>query len=269
MKLLNEYFEKAVFAKPTGDGLLLIFSYTEKTLPEISEYVLQRCLKAIADFPNMFDHDIMINFPTPDKLGFGISRGTACCLFNKKKIIDYSGQLLNLAARLNDLARPLGIVIDSSFKFEVIPENIRSQFVTEMVYLRSVSEDKPREIFYSTDVKLLARNKYPLCEDVWKSVSTEITAKQLSLMAGRYIIDISEEIKSPDHVKVEFSFDDPGNKGNIIYVPCEDFKLSKDAKGQHVIFYLSAIQSQVTKKNLKNSAKVTFTVHYVPLKPCN
>ena len=83
------------------------------------------------DFPTMFTDDPMINFATPTNLGFGIARGTACCLFSGKRILDYSGQLLNLAARLNDLARPKGLVIDGAYQKDGPPETPEARISTK------------------------------------------------------------------------------------------------------------------------------------------
>ena len=121
MKLLTDYFDKAIFAKPTGDGLLVIFRYSETTLAQVSENVITKCFAAEAGYREMFQNDPMINFSPPGDLGFGIVRGTACCLHSGSTIIDYSGHLLNLASRLNDLARPQGIVIDGAYLMNTIP----------------------------------------------------------------------------------------------------------------------------------------------------
>jgi class 3 adenylate cyclase len=143
LKLLNEYFTGAAFAKPTGDGLLLVFRYSEHDLNQVSESVLTTCFKVIDEFPTMFKDDPMINFPTPSSVGFGISRGPSCCLFSRNTILDYSGQLLNLAARLNDLARPKGIVIAGSYLQNVIPAALRNRFKSGQVYIRDIAEDNP------------------------------------------------------------------------------------------------------------------------------
>jgi hypothetical protein len=51
LKLLNEYFKEAAFAKPTGDGLLLVFRYSEQDLHQVSEKVITTCFKVIDEFP--------------------------------------------------------------------------------------------------------------------------------------------------------------------------------------------------------------------------
>ncbi len=146
LQLLEKYFQEAIFVKPTGDGMLMTFCYTETTLSEVSNYVLSSCFSALADFPKMFADDPMINFETPQNLGFGISRGPACCLHSGKDVIDYSGHVLNLAARLNDIARPQGVVIDGQFLLETISSEFVGNFSSKEVFLKSIAEDKARKV---------------------------------------------------------------------------------------------------------------------------
>ena len=104
LELLEKYFPTASFSKPTGDGLLLIFPYDEHTLKAVCNQVVDSCLKCHAEFSQICAGDPMLNFELPGAIGFGIARGPACCLYSGKQIIDYSGHLLNLSARLNDRA---------------------------------------------------------------------------------------------------------------------------------------------------------------------
>ncbi|HEX3254081.1 MAG TPA: hypothetical protein VHS05_31890 [Pyrinomonadaceae bacterium] len=141
--MINQYFKSANFVKPTGDGLLMTFPYTETNLLEVSETVINACITCLNEFPTICKNDPMINFETPTAIGFGIARGTACCLYSGEETLDYSGHLLNLASRLNDLARPSGIVIDGGFLESVIPGTSRALFEDQEVYVRSIAEEAP------------------------------------------------------------------------------------------------------------------------------
>jgi len=145
---ITSYFKNASFVKSTGDGLLMTFEYTEKNLFDVSKKVLESCLKCLEAFPNICKNEPMINFAVPRRIGFGITRGTACCLFSGDDVIDYSGHQLNLASRLMDYARPQGIVIAESFSQEAIPGDLRSSFMRKQVYVRSIAERSPMEVFY-------------------------------------------------------------------------------------------------------------------------
>jgi class 3 adenylate cyclase len=133
LRLMDDYFPTASFAKPTGDGLLMTFLYNENSLIAVSKVVVEACLRCLVDFPTICKDDPMINFDVPNAMGFGMARGTACCLYSGAETLDYSGHLLNLASRLNDLARPSGIVIDGAFLEEMIPESARASFKAQPV----------------------------------------------------------------------------------------------------------------------------------------
>jgi len=148
VKLLEEYFVDTDFAKPTGDGMLLLFKYSEDNLLEVSDSVLRICRDVVRDFPIMMANDAMINYRVPDAIGFGIARGTAFCMYSDDEVVDYSGQTLNLASRLNEFARPQGIVIDGTYMMSVIPEEMRGLFSTEMLFVRDISHELPRKVFY-------------------------------------------------------------------------------------------------------------------------
>ena len=107
INIIETYFMDANFIKPTGDGLLIIKNYNEEDIREISNDVIEKCMEIVEIFPTLLNDDPMINFETPKNIGLGIARGSACCLKNDDKIIDYSGRILNLASRLMDIARPL------------------------------------------------------------------------------------------------------------------------------------------------------------------
>src|SRR5208337_2092754 len=78
IKIIDDYFPHASFYKPTGDGLLIAIPYTAETLKDAVDNTMINCLKLIENFGKLQEGDEMINFPTPDKLGIGISRGSVC-----------------------------------------------------------------------------------------------------------------------------------------------------------------------------------------------
>src|SRR5207244_3281826 len=98
---------------------LLVFPYTEDSLHSVALDVISGCFSCLNEFGTICEADPMINFETPQRVGFGITRGPACCLFSGKDVLDYSGHLLNLASRLMDLARPSGILVDGNFLKQV------------------------------------------------------------------------------------------------------------------------------------------------------
>jgi len=268
LKLLDDYFAKAAFAKPTGDGLLLIFRYTEATLHEVSDYVLSTCFKVVDDFPAMFKDDPMINFPTPARVGFGISRGPSCCLFSGRTILDYSGQLLNLAARLNDFARPKGIVIAGSYLFDVIPESLRSKFKAAQAYVRGIAEETPIDVFYSSpDVTLPAYALHPITVLNWESVSRDMTVAELKKLDDYFLIDLPKEPVSPDKTKMELKWPNPKLPGYLKRKNYQHYEYFKDALGHHLKFQLDPARAVASSEGLTKNANILFHFQFVPKAP--
>jgi len=80
----------------------------------------------------------MTNFPTPDKIGIGITRGSVCCIMSGSKILDYSGRNLNLASRLMEMARPSGIVFDESFGLDLLSDEKKVFFYQKITLMLEV-----------------------------------------------------------------------------------------------------------------------------------
>ncbi len=264
LKLLDDYFNTAAFAKTTGDGLLMAFRYSETSLGDVVELILKSCFKVLTDFPRMFKLDPMINFPTPVNLGFGIARGTACCLFSGKQVLDYSGQLLNLAARLNDLARPRGIIIDGAFQEKVIPEALRTNFVQGRAYIRSVAEETPKEILCSKDVVLPAYSQAPLTTYEWISDRHELSVEALSQLTGSWLMNLRREPLTNEKTKLQIWYPNPKVKGYLTWYEIRPYDIYKDARGHHVKFEISRAQSIIQSDSLSKDTKVTFEFQYVP-----
>jgi class 3 adenylate cyclase len=157
LKLIDEYFPFSDYFKATGDGLLLGIHYDEKDVREKAQLTVRACLNAVRDFPKFCKNDPMINFAPPDKLGFGVARGTTCALVSNGQVIDYSGALPNTASRLMDLARPYGVVLDGSFGVELLPAPTKKLFRPEKVYIRSVAEQEPRQVYVQRNAVEIAR----------------------------------------------------------------------------------------------------------------
>lgn len=148
-KIINSYFSDAPFYKPAGDGLIITIPYDAEILKKVATSTITSCLKLVENFGALCKGEHMINFPTPQKIGIGITRGSACCIHSEDEILDYSGKTLNLAARLMDMARPSGIVLDAGFGFDLLPNEIKELFSEEMVYIRGIAEEDPIKVYFS------------------------------------------------------------------------------------------------------------------------
>lgn len=263
VKLLREYFQDAVFAKPTGDGLLIIFRHNETNLNKISELVLTSCFKALKHFPTMFKSLPIINYAPPTAIGFGVARGSASYLTFQDEILDYSGKVLNLAARLNELAKPSGVVIDGNYQGNIIPQKLRKRFRTKSVYLRGIAEEEPIEILYSSETSLPTEALHPLKEHTWVKKDKIFTVQQLSTIS-RFTVHIPTPL-SRAKIKAECRW--PSSvESNISFIDCpHEYKV--DGNGSGVVFDLAEASAAIARHNLEPESPFTLRVHYVPKVP--
>ena len=274
VKLLEEYFADTDFAKPTGDGLLLLFKYSESNLNQVAEKVLKSCLKVVRDFPTMMRDDVMINYAVPDAVGFGIARGTAFCLYSDDEAVDYSGQTLNLASRLNEFARPQGVVIDGGFMKSVIPQDIRESFYNDTVYVRGIAEDFPREVFCSDDVIIQLEAKISGRKSTLRSVDHSITAGFVKKMPENITIKLPEEPSAavPCAAKVQWvhstadwlhpNAPEYTQWRQLLYTDVEH-----TADGYFVHLKTDEITRVVEDEKLSAREQLTIRVQYVPATP--
>lgn len=206
LELIDKYFQKASFFKPTGDGLLMTFPYNDKTLYEVAMYVIQAIMMCLNEFPSMLEGDPMINFPVPENIGFGVARGTACCLYSGQTIIDYSGHLLNLAARLTELARPSGVVIDGGFIGDIIPRDYRERFEDAQVFILSLAESEPIPVFILSDsVKLPKHALQPIEEKRWMTHRRTFQVSDLRKLGRYFRIELPYKANQQEPIKVTYS----------------------------------------------------------------
>lgn len=271
VKLLEEYFVDADFAKSTGDGMLLLFRYSEDNLHDVADSVLRNCMKVDRDFPTMMKNDSMINYAVPDAVGFGIVRGTAFCLYSDHEVVDYSGQTLNLASRLNEFARPHGIVIDGSFMMSVIPEEMRSSFSSDMVFVRGIAEDHPREVFFSSNVVIPVEAKTPERRNRLKTADHKVTVGFVKKMPENVSIRLPEEPASatPCTAKVQWVH----STANWLHRNAPEYtqwrelaytRVEHTAEGFFVHLRSDEILKVVADRGLSSKTELTLKVQYEP-----
>lgn len=267
LQLINKYFKTANFVKPTGDGLLMTFSYSERDLLEVSDTVINSCFACLNDFPNICNDDPMINFSVPQAIGFGIARGTACCLYSGEEILDYSGHLLNLASRLNDLARPSGIVIDGNYLQSVIPNVYRENFREQEVYVRSIAETIPMKIFYLDNyVRIADQSLAPLVGENWVTIKESFTAGQLSKLGHSWWKNLPGPIKSIDKLKITLIYPKGGQgmKGVVTFIPFKHFTYVDEGASPILKLNIEQARAMIPPARLTRNAKITFKIEYIP-----
>jgi class 3 adenylate cyclase len=218
-EILDKYFPRARYFKPTGDGLLIIEDYTERTLRSKVQATILSSFSLIEDFGGLTTADPMVNFDVPSRVGVGLSRGAACRLVSRGKTLDYSGRVLNLASRLMGLARPKGIVFDSALGPELLPSELLEKFVSETVFLKGIAEDTPVTVFHSQDVVIDDIARRPLSAVSWASVDRTYTLKELKgqLPVQAFILD--QVPRDPKAIQVKVITRDPRgrNRGGLTW----------------------------------------------------
>ncbi len=268
LKLLWDYFPDASFCRPTGDGLMLIFRYDEANLPEVSKSILDACVRCLSEFSMMFTSDPMINFDVPQNIGFGIARGTACCLHAGEESIDYSGHLLNLAQALLDLARPSGIVIDGGFRVEMIPDGLKPDFQRQLIYITAMAESEPVEVFVQRDfVRLPAKAHKPIIEKPWKTHHSVVNIAQLGAIGDTYAVVLPTQVDEGEEINVTMVTpaiqDGHEIKGFSVEHSFASFELSNKPRRALVNLDLKSATSLLEKNRVPLECDVSFRIQYV------
>ena len=212
----------------------------------------------------MFRDIPILNYPQPEAIGFGIARGSASYLLVGEDVLDYSGKLLNLAARLNELARPFGVVVDGNYKFEIIPKKFRKRFQKHSVYLRGIAEEFPTRVFTSDQVSIPTSARYPIREPVWKLVTVEKTVAEINAMFGTFSVCLPNPPLVPEQTKAEVRWVSPKIKSTFEELKCDLTSQTVDGSGYFVKFDLDEVHSLMKNQGLDATAKVQFRVHYIP-----
>lgn len=263
LEATTRHFSAANFIKATGDGLLLVFSYSEENLRAISENVIDACLACLKDFPNICNSDPMIDFPVPQEIGFGIARGSACCIYSGKNILDYSGHILNLASGLNQLASPSGIVVDGSFL--PLSKAYKGLFKQRMVYLRGIAENIPRKILYLDNwVRIPNASRAPLADDKWKTITRSFTKGQLAEYGSTLNLPLTSQVKSMDRLHVTITVPEKGIKDITRDANFTDFAYIEQGSYAMLAMNLDKARKQISADSLVRNARIKFEIEYVP-----
>jgi len=141
-----------VLSKTLGDGIILVWEYPEKATEKIeigfSIFILDFIqltqtffykFKSKFDYKNATMHQAIKEL----HLGFGLSSGYAWRLFGTEEdYIDYAGTIINTASRLQEKARPFGLVSALDFMTDLFLERWSMNDEGEIMYedLRGLEE---------------------------------------------------------------------------------------------------------------------------------
>ena len=218
-KLIDQYFSEAAFFKPTGDGLLVIVKFPEDEVKEVVETVVSSAMQIVDEFADLCEDEAVINFPVPQHVGIGISRGAASRLVSGSYTLDYSGRVLNLASRLMDIARPKGVVFDSHFGIDLLPADIRDQFAAGQVYLPGVAPRIPLDIrYWPSSIEIPSMNLTPIGTPEWEHVEHTAPRKHFEGIS-HFALDLPSHPHDPRSLRCEVQHDEitPGGRRSQAY----------------------------------------------------
>lgn len=215
-KLIDEYFNFASFFKPTGDGILAVTPY-EKNLNELSSKVIGSSLRLVKEFSSVCKKDPSIYFDVPESIGIGVTLGSACKIVSGDDTVDYSGEILNLATRLMEYARPSGIVLSHAFGKGLIPQEFSGAFIEDSVFVRGIFEHKRTKIYFAKGLTIIPDWAHsPMAEPQLERQSFGETLSLLKGYMGEVRLDLREVVPNPEQLSVVMSCDrEVAGKGKI------------------------------------------------------
>lgn len=270
LNIIDSYFDFASFYKSTGDGLLLTIPFNATNLKEVAQKTTVNCIACHREFRNICKGDPMIHFPTPDKIGIGVARGSACCLVSEskgRKIIDYSGRLLNLTSRLTALARPSGIVIDQSLDMDLLDKNTRKKFAEQSVYLDGIAEETPMTIYFTKEfTEIPQRNRRPIAEKRWKHKIEVIPLRDIAKFP-EFMHELGSKPTSAQDIEVLLTFPKvTKGKRDKKYVAghyFNDFRYTLTAGKPVVFLNYEKLFKLLEKHHVKQNMNVSIDIAYV------
>jgi class 3 adenylate cyclase len=241
-QILDEYFPEAAFFKPTGDGLMIIRHFDDDSLADVVFDSVEKSVDLVSNFGTLTDSDPMVNFDVPDSLGIGIARGAATRLISDGYTLDYSGRPLNLAARLMDVARPSGVVVDGRVvKGLEFPAALGDSFETEQVYVKGIADLTPIEILRTGDVELRPQNRRPMMGKPHRDKVETMTFREFCERTGRFAHHPSEEPLNPEGVRLWYQWPAIAANGRkhptmVRQATVEPVEVRRTALGWEIIF---------------------------------
>jgi len=246
---------------------MIIVPYNERNFVRRFNQVIVDSLAVLDTFSSICDGDPLINFETPANVGIGISRGSACKIVSEGRVVDYAGRVLNLTARLMDLARPAGVVFEG-INLAILGEPLRGNFASKHVFLRGVSESAPIEIFYTKDATIIPdRWEKPLEDATYQSLKRSDTLanmrkfKTFAMPLDPTPInkeDILVVMKYPVYYNGELQNDVRARK--VI----TKFTCKKEAGEFFISFPFQEFAGELAEDGVQDADLVSFEIRYVP-----
>jgi len=263
-KIIDGYLQGAKFCKLTGDGLVVVFPCSEN-VEHVAAKVLKSFIRLVNEFPRLCEGDPLINFDVPKKLGIGLSRGAATRLISEGITLDYSGKPLNAAAKLMDLARPSGLVLDDSYGVELMPKPIKSVFESTRVYLSGISEGSLSRVYYTEGITKIPASAMALPGARWRHVEDEMTISDWKgCSKDAYYIGLPTSARGRDDVVMSAEFTTPRDlsRHEVSHITVDDFDYVASPKAR-VVFRPKPYVDRAVRRGARSSSAMKFNVDYL------
>lgn len=264
-KVVEKYFSDCDYFKPTGDGLMLIqeLKAHDDEVKSATQKVIDGANRLVADFHSLTDDNILITIPVPERVGVGISRGSATRIVAEDStIIDYSGRCLNLAARLMDLARPQGVVFSDRHAASLLSQAQREMLVTDEVYIKGVSEDTKVEIYLTPDwVAIPPSAREPIAYEPAYDRPTTLNAATIR-SAGSYLIQLYRPPRRGATIAVHCQcakYNRDGTSAHSVATMTVRGEVREEPEGAYAWILLTQVKGWLTRNNAPDTESVRFT----------
>ena len=267
--MLKDDFPDCEYFKLTGDGMMVIYHFEdEESLLAQVRNVITKSLALVERFPTITRGIRMIDFPVPTRLGIGVARGSATLIATSDATIDYTGRPLNLAARLMDLARPSGIVIESSLGIDVLDEAIRGRFAPDQVYITGIAEEASLAVFYLKDhTEISDYSKLPIKPPIrFVETPEKLSLRELQERGARFQQRLSQEPARTDDALVHLAYPKAKADGNksatARWTPSRKVEIVKRLNQWHAEIDYTAICKELSGDRCKSTWPVEITLEY-------
>jgi class 3 adenylate cyclase len=268
-KMIDRHFADADYFKLTGDGLMVIYGFTEaKTLQAALRDCVGKSLALVDEFPEITKDDPMINFKVPTNLGVGIARGGATVLKSGDKVLDYTGRPLNLAARLMDFARPSGVVVAGNAGVELLADETQKRFCPDAVYVDGIAEETPLEIFFLADRTLIPdHRKLPIAAPVRVTDPTEtVTLSAIKERGESFNQLLTREPAKQDDIVLHYAYPKVKSDGTrhptMRWTPTAAVSVVRKLNNWHAQINFVSIVKKMEKAGVKPDWPVQLTLEY-------
>ncbi len=261
--ILDDFFPRSTFFKPTGDGLMIVQSFTERTLKRRVQSAVASSLRLLDEFDVLTANDPMVNFPVPKQIGIGMTRGATCRLRSGAKTLDYSGRVLNLTSRLMHLARPYGLVFDSTLGPELLDESVLRLFETDTVFIRGIAEESPVTIYCTQGVSIPEAAKTPPSEVDWPADDQTYSLEEVKGPMPTPTFHLLQMPIDSSQIRVKIIVPNPRQDGRTLIWEYSDFEYYLDAGRPTVKVRTGEIAGLVQKWGVRrNKTPITIRVTY-------